>query len=143
MGLLARVTGKLHGRLRRRLGRGDEGSAIVEFSLVAVLLVFLLFAVLFYVRSIVAASAADGARYAANANVPTSQGASRATELIRRGLNDTVAHDVPCESSTRVDPESGLQLSTVRCFGSIHSVLLPLAALVRIDVQSRSLEEGP
>lgn len=112
------------------------------------LLVFLLFAVLqiaalFYVRSIVAASAADGARYAANANVGPAEGAARATAQIRNGLNSQIADDVPCTGSITTDPASGLRLSSVRCTGSIRSLLLPIAALVGIDVQSRSLEEGP
>ena len=56
-----------------RLGR-DRGAAIAEFVMISVLLIFLLFAVLqvailLYVRTIVAASAADGARYAASSNV--------------------------------------------------------------------------
>lgn len=114
----------------------------------AVLLIFLLFAVLqiaalFYVRSIVAASAADGARYAANANVEPGAGADRATALIREGLNDRIAGDVPCTGSVSTDPDSGLRLTSVRCTGSIHSLLLPVAALIGIDIQSRSLEEGP
>jgi hypothetical protein len=115
---------------------------------VAVLLVFLLFAVLqiaalFYVRSIVAASAADGARYAVNADVGPDAGAARATAQIRDGLNDRIAADVPCTGSVSIDPVSGLRLTSVRCTGSIHSLLLPFAALIGIDVRSRSLEEGP
>ena len=44
---------------------GDRGSAIVEFSLITVLLLMLLFVVLqvaalYYVRSVAGASAADG-----------------------------------------------------------------------------------
>ena len=116
--------------------------------MVAVLLVLLLFAVLqvavlLYVRSIVAASAADGARYAANADVGPVEGAQRATDLIRDGLNDRIAGDVPCTGSVTTDAASGLRLSTVRCAGSIHSLLLPIAALVRIDVRSRAVEEQP
>lgn len=113
----------------------------------AVLLIFLLFAVLqiaalFYVRSIVAASAADGARYAANADLGPNDGAARATAQIRDGLNAQIADDVPCTGSVSVDPDSGLRLTSVRCTGSIRSLLLPIAALISIDVQSRSLEEG-
>ena len=114
----------------------------------AVLLIFLLFAVLqiaalFYVRSIVAASAADGARYAANADVGPEAGARRATDLIRDGLNEQIAGDVPCSGSVSADPDTGLRLTSVRCTGSIHSLLLPVAALIGIDVRSRALEEGP
>ena len=60
----------------------DDGAAVVEFVLVSVLLVLLLFGVLqvgvyFYARNIVAASAADAARYAAAAGVDPDAGAGR------------------------------------------------------------------
>ena len=50
-----------------RVDRDDRGSGVVEFVLVVVLLVLLLFAVLqiavwFYARSIVASATADAAR---------------------------------------------------------------------------------
>jgi hypothetical protein len=50
--------------------RDERGAAVVDFVLMSVLLVMLLFAVLqvavyFYARNVVAASAADAARYAA------------------------------------------------------------------------------
>lgn len=120
----------------------------MEFTLVAVLLMMLLYAVLqvaalFYVRSIIAASAADGARYAANADIEPALGAERATALIREALNDQIASDVPCAGSSSTDPSTGLRLTSVRCAGSIGSLLLPVAALIGIDVRSRSLEEGP
>jgi hypothetical protein len=113
-----------------------------------VLLVFLLFAVLqiaavFYVRAIVASSAADGARYAANADIGPDEGARRASDLIREALSDQIAGDVPCAGTVQTDPDTGLRLTSVRCTGQIRSLLLPLAGLVWIDVQSRALEEGP
>ena len=64
---------------RRRLipddGAGERGSAVVDFVLVSVLILALLLAVLqvavyVHVRNVVAASAQEGARYAANADVP-------------------------------------------------------------------------
>ena len=66
----------------------DGGAAVIEFVMMSVLLVFLLFAVLqvavyFYARNIVAASAADAARYAANAGVDPASGGPRADALIR------------------------------------------------------------
>jgi hypothetical protein len=100
-------------------------------------------AALFYVRSIVAASAADGARYAANADVDPAAGAARASELIADGLNDRIAGDVPCSGDTTVDAATGLRLASVRCTGSVDALLLPVAALIGIDVRSRALEEGP
>jgi Flp pilus assembly protein TadG len=70
---------------------GDDGSSIAEFAMISILLVFLLFAVLqvaalFYVRSVAAAAASDGARYAANADIDPSAGGSRASAAIGQGL---------------------------------------------------------
>jgi hypothetical protein len=116
--------------------------------MISVLLLMLFFAVLqvavlFYVRNIVAASAADGARYAASSNVAPGAGGTRATGEIRRALTGGVAHDVPCTGSIGTDAPTGLQTTVVRCQGSIGSIFLPLAALVHLDVTARSLTEPP
>jgi hypothetical protein len=126
----------------------DAGAAIVEFVMISVLLLFLFFAivqvaVLFYVRNIVAASAADGARYAASSDVVPGAGAARASVEISHGLTGGVARDVPCTATIGTDAASGLQTTVVRCQGSIGSIFLPLAALVHIDVTARSLTEPP
>jgi hypothetical protein len=133
--------------LRRRLS-GDRGSAMVEFSMITVLLVFLLFAVLqvaalFYVRSVTAAAAADGARFAANANVDPAAGGPRASALIGRGLGDRLAGQLPCAGNAVPDPGSGLVAAEVRCQGRIRSLLLPIGAFVRVDITARSLKDPP
>ena len=58
---------------------GERGSAVVDFVLVSVLIVVLLLAVLqvavyVHVRNVVTASAQEGARYAANADVDSRAG---------------------------------------------------------------------
>ena len=124
----------------------DTGAAIAEFAMISVLLVFLLFAVLqvallFYVRTVVASSAADGARYAGAADVSTADGAARATSLIADGLDAGVAAQVPCTATDEVDADSGLPTVRVHCEGDIASVFLPIGAFVHIDVDSRVLSE--
>jgi Flp pilus assembly protein TadG len=114
--------------------------------MVSVLLLFLVFAVLqvamvFYVRNIVAASAADGARYAAGSNVDAAAGGARASAEVEHALSSTVARSLPCRGSIGTDPGSGLQTTVVRCSGNVKSVFLPLAAVVHIDVTARSLTE--
>lgn len=114
--------------------------------MIAALLVFLLFAVLqvallFYVRTVVASSAADGARYAGAADVPTAAGAARASSLIADGLDAGVAAQVPCTATDEVDAASGLATVRVHCEGDIASVFLPIGAFVHIDVDSRVLSE--
>ena len=131
----------------RRLS-GDRGSAIVEFCLITVLLLMLLFVVLqvaalYYVRSVAGASAADGARYAANADLPPADGARRASEEIGRGLGSAMAGRLPCTGELAPDPASGLQIARVHCQGRIQSLLLPLGAFVQIRVTGQSVKDRP
>jgi Flp pilus assembly protein TadG len=82
----------------RRL-RDDRGAAVVESSLVLVLLVFLLLALLqlgfaLHVRNTLVASAAEGARYAANADRTPEDGAERTRDLVSAALGDEYATNV-------------------------------------------------
>jgi Flp pilus assembly protein TadG len=143
--VLARLTVRLPGMVIP--GQRERGAAIAEFAMIAALLVFLLFAVLqvavfFYVRNIVAASASDGARYAANADVDYGVGGARASALVGQALTATVAQDVPCAGSAGVDAATGLPLAIVHCAGKVRSVFLPIGSLVSIDVASRAIKEG-
>jgi Flp pilus assembly protein TadG len=141
--VLARRTARRTARLTE-----DRGSAVVEFCLMSVLLVMLLLAVLqvaalFYVRSVAASAAADGARYAANAGVAAPAGGQRATALLAQALGAGMARRLPCEGGLVTDDNSGLVTAEVRCRGTIRSVLLPLGALVRVEVSGRSLKDDP
>ncbi|HEX8082567.1 MAG TPA: TadE/TadG family type IV pilus assembly protein [Jatrophihabitans sp.] len=126
----------------------DRGSAVVEFCLMSVLLVMLLFAVLqvaavFYVRSVASAAAADGARYAANAGVPAQAGAERAASLLAQALSPGMARRLPCAGGLVAEDGSGLVTAEVRCRGTIRSVFLPIGALVTVDVSGQSLKDDP
>lgn len=130
----------------RRDPHREGGAAVVEFVMIAVLLVMLLFAVLqvavyFYARNIVAASAADAARYAANAGVDPAAGAQRAVQMIERGLNADVAARIPCSATAATDPASGLPVARVHCHGRPRLVFLPLNLPLTIDVTASSLKE--
>jgi Flp pilus assembly protein TadG len=79
--------------------RDDRGSAVVEFTLVGVLLTVLFLAVLqlglaIFVRNTLVASAAEGARYAANADRSPEDGAEVTRRLIRDSLADSLSDDV-------------------------------------------------
>jgi hypothetical protein len=131
--------------IRARLS-DDRGSSIAEFAMISVLLVFLLFAVLqvaayFYVKSIAAASAADGARYGANAGLDPGVGGPRASLLIGQALSPTMAQRLPCAGEQATDAASGLVTARVRCRGQITSIFLPIGAFVTIDVSGQSLKE--
>jgi hypothetical protein len=126
--------------------RRERGSAVVEFVMIAVLLIFLVFAVLqvavyLYVRNIVQAGAAAGARYAANQGVDYRDGGEHATALVRQGSSATIAHSLPCHGSAGRDV-TGLTLAVVHCRGHVKSIFLPLGRVLSIDVTARVLKEG-
>jgi len=87
-------------RPRHRTGPCREGgAAVVEFTLVTVVLVVLFLAILqlalaLYVRNTLVAAAAEGARYAANADRSGADGATRARELAAAALGDRFADDI-------------------------------------------------
>ncbi len=126
----------------RRL-RGDRGSAVVEFTLVGVLLTVLFLALLqlglaLHVRNTLVASAAEGARYGANADRDPSQGAAVTRRLIRDSLADSFADGVTSGFET-VD---GMQTVYVQVEATLP-VLGLLGPPRAIRVRGHALEEAP
>src|ERR1700712_4864460 len=92
----------------------ERGSAVVDFVMVSILIVTLLLAVLqvavyVHVRNVVTASAQEGARYAANADVDSGIGAVRTVEVVARATSRQTAEGLACTSGEVADP-SGLTL---------------------------------
>ncbi|MCZ2818428.1 TadE/TadG family type IV pilus assembly protein [Modestobacter sp. VKM Ac-2984] len=126
---------------------GERGSAVVDFVLVGVLIVALLLAVLqvavyVHLRNVVVASAQQGARYAANAGVPTEAGAARTLEIVGQATSTGTAAGLACESVQEVD-DSGLTLVVVRCVGAVPSLFGPLGDLLPLSATGRSVAETP
>jgi Flp pilus assembly protein TadG len=123
-----------------RVDRDDRGSAIVEFTLVGVLLTFLFLALLqlglaLHVRNTLLASAAEGARYGANADRSPEQGAALARQLIRDSLADRFSDGV----TARTEAVDGFQTVVVE----VHTTL-PLVGLLgptSLTVRGHALEE--
>ncbi|MFI5955248.1 TadE/TadG family type IV pilus assembly protein [Cryptosporangium sp. NPDC051539] len=118
----------------------------MEFSLVTVVLLGLLLGVLqvavyLYVRTIVVASAAEGARYAANADVGPDAGAARAHDILRRGAGRNVADHLVCAGSEEVAP-NGLRLARVDCTGALPVFFAPLGAVLPLHATARAVEEA-
>ena len=127
-------------------GDGERGSAVVDFVLVSVLVVGLLLAVLqvavyVHVRNVVTASAQEGARYAANADVPSDVGAARTVEIVAGATSVQTAEGLACTSGEEVDG-SGLTLVVVRCEGAVPSMLPALGNLLPLSVTGRSVKES-
>jgi Flp pilus assembly protein TadG len=128
-------------------GQRERGSAVVDFVLVGVLVVALLLAVLqvavyVHVRNVVVASAQEGARYAANADVAAAAGAGRTLEVVGHATSQRTADGLSCTSQQEVDG-SGLVLVVVRCTGAVPSLFAALGDLLPLEVTGRAVEEGP
>jgi len=85
--------------MRSRPSGGEQGSAVVDFVLVMVVLVPFVMGIaqlglVLHVRNTLTAAASDGARAAAPLGATPSDGVARAQELIRGGLADRFADDV-------------------------------------------------
>lgn len=128
------------------MDEGERGSAVVDFVMVSMLIVMLLLAVLqvavyVHVRNVVTASAQEGARYAANADVESTVGAARTVEVVARATSEQTAGGLTCSSGEEVDA-SGLTLVVVRCSGSVPALLASLGNLLPLEVTGRAVKEA-
>ena len=124
----------------------ERGSAVVDFVLVSVLILTLLLAVVqvavyAHLRNVVVASAQEGARYAANADVDPASGAARTVQIVARATSSRTAASLACTSGEESDP-SGLTLVVVRCTGSVPSLLSALGNLLPLEVTGRAVKEA-
>ncbi|MGY1826324.1 TadE family protein [Blastococcus sp. SYSU DS0541] len=124
----------------------ERGSAVVDFVMVSVLIMTLLLAVLqvavyVHVRNVVTASAQEGARYAANADVDSAAGAARTVEIVARATSEQTALGLACTSGEEAEP-SGATLVVVRCSGSVPALLAALGNLLPLEVTGRAMKEA-
>lgn len=129
--------------MHRRSRGDDRGSAVVEFTLVGVLLTVLFLALLqlglaLHVRNTLAASAAEGARVAANADRTPADGEATTRRLIRDSLADSFAEGVTSGFET-VD---GVPTVFVQVDATLPMVGL-LGPPRGIRVRGHALEEAP
>ena len=113
---------------------------MVSLLIVALLLAVLQVAVYVHVRNVVTASAQEGARYGANADVPSVEGAARTVEIVARATSVTTAEGLSCTAGEEVD-SSGLTLVVVRCSGSVPTLLAGLGNLLPLEVTGRAIKE--
>lgn len=132
-------------RLRAR-ACGEAGAAVVEFVMISALVMGLLLAVLqvavyVHVRNVVAASAQEGARYAANADVHSAAGAARTLDIVRNSLGGSTADGLECGSAEELD-SSGLVLVVVECTGAVPALFGALGDLLPVNATGRAIKEG-
>ena len=91
-----------------------------------------------HVRNTLIACAAEGARYAANADRTPEDGAARTRELVAKALGDEYAADV----SARLDTTGGVTTVVVEVRATLP-VLGPLGPSTALVVRGHALEEPP
>jgi Flp pilus assembly protein TadG len=121
----------------------DDGAAVVDFTLVGVLLTVLFLALLqlglaLHVRNTLTAAAAEGARYAANADRVPADGAAVTRSLIRASLADSFASDV----TAGTQQVAGINTVVVRVRARLPVIGL-LGPSRSLSVQGHALEEAP
>ena len=126
-----------------RRPRTARGAAVVDFVLVLVVLVPLVLgiiqvALVLHVRSVLAAAASEGARYAATADRGPGDGIARTREQIGDALAGSYAQDVSWRPAT-VDGRPGIEIV-------VHAEVpaLGLGGLgVALTVSGHAVEETP
>ncbi|MDQ1603172.1 MAG: hypothetical protein QOE01_1017 [Actinomycetota bacterium] len=121
----------------------DEGSAVVDFTLVGVLLTVLFLALLqvglaLHVRNTLVAAAAEGARYGADADRSPSDGAAMTRRLVRQSLSDGFATHVT--SGTEMVDGVATVYVEVDATLPVIGLLGPSQAIV---ARGHAFEEGP
>ncbi|RBY89691.1 pilus assembly protein [Blastococcus sp. TF02A-30] len=114
---------------------------MVSLLIMTLLLAVLQVAVYVHVRNVVTASAQEGARYAANADVDSAAGAGRAVEIVGRATSERTARGLSCSSGEETDP-TGLTVVVVRCSGSVPALLASLGDLLPLEATGRAVKEG-
>ena len=114
---------------------------LVSVLILALLLAVLQVAVYVHVRNVVVASAQEGARYAADADVPSTDGAARTVQIVAQATTERTARGLACTSAEETDA-SGLRLVVVRCAGSVPTLFAALGDLLPVRVTGRAIKEG-
>ena len=122
----------------------ERGSAVVDFTLVVVLVLGLFLGVLqlglaLHTRNVLVAAAQEGARVAAGADATEQDGVRRTRALIADALSERAAADMDVEA--RVVRRSGAAVVEVTVRGPLPVQLLPVSP-VTVTVSGHALEES-
>ena len=122
----------------------EDGSAVVDVVLVSALVVLLFLIVVqvglaLHVRNVVVAAAAEGARYAANADREAADGQDRTRAAVAGALSSSIADRLSYSVTQTVGP-GGASVIEVLVTGPLPVVLLP-AVPFTLTVRGHALEE--
>ena len=132
---------------RRALARGDRGTAVVEFTLVSILLVALFLLVLqvglvLHARNVMVSAAQEGARFAANADRTPLDGAARTEQALRGSLGADLVSRTSVTPLPLTTTPSGAPVVGIRVSGPAPWVFRAVGQLT-ITVEGHALEESP
>jgi TadE-like protein len=122
---------------------GEDGSAVVDFVLVVVVLLplflgILQLALVLHVRNTLTAAASDGARVAATADRGPEDGEAETREFIEGSLSDRFARGVSARP-THVDGAAAVEVTVV---AEVPALGL-WGPAVRLEVEGHAIEELP
>lgn len=131
--------------MRAPRASGEDGSSVVEFVLVTVLVLFLFLLVaqvglVLHARNVLVAAAAEGARYGANADRTDDDGAARALQVVAESLPG-VARSATARAVPR-DPAAEPQTVDIEVSSDLPVVFLQVGPL-HLTVHGHALAEGP
>ena len=126
--------------------RDDRGAAVVEFTLVSILLVTLFVMIMqvglvLHTRNVMVSAAQEGARFAANADRSGADGVERT----RRALRESLGADLVDRTAITVAPQtttgSGAPVVGIRVQGPLPFLFADIGPL-EITVEGHALDEG-
>lgn len=129
-----------------RVVRDDRGAAVVEFTLVSIMLVTLFVMLMqvglvLHTRNLMVAAAQEGARFAANADRTDAQGADRTREVLRDALGSDLVDRTAVTPLPRTETANGAPVVGIRVQGPLPFLFADIGPL-EITVEGHALDEG-
>jgi hypothetical protein len=133
-------------RATAQVGRDDRGAAVVEFTLVSILLVSLFLMVLqvglvLHTRNVMVSAAQEGARLAANADRDAGDGVARTREALGGSLGSDLLSRTAVTPLPPTTTPNGAPVVGIRVSGPLPFLFVPVGPL-RITVEGHALDEG-
>lgn len=130
----------------RRPARDDRGAAVVEFTLVSILLVTLFVMIMqvglvLHTRNVMVAAAQEGARFAANADRSGADGVERTRQALRESLGADLESRTAVTVAPRTSTGSGAPVVGIRVAGPLPFLFAAVGPL-EITVEGHALDEG-
>ena len=132
---------------RRPAAREEHGAAVVEFTLVSILLISLFLMILqvglvLHARNVMISAAQEGARLAANADRTPADGVARTREAIRGSLGAKLVAELDVVPLPTTTTPGGAPVVGIQVSGPLPFVFAPIGPL-SITVEGHALEEAP